>query len=436
MDVAPQTRSLVQQEQVRASIIQPTSWEKSIIICSRLLSLAMLIVQARLLDVQAFGIYLFVQWLALLSVPALRVGISTLASRDIASLQSREAPRLVAGIFYFLWHRQHLQILRYCLWYLLLSYVLAQFFHAYSAQSLLLAGLATLPLQLSNVVGTTLRGLRRSDLLALLDFFGVLLTLMLTMLISQLVRASLEMLLLAGTLASTVTLILSVASIIRILPLEQARRPGIFLRERLLDRLEQPWRLFLFDAIVWQNGELLLLAGWFGPAKTGYYALCTLLCNGFIDLAPALFTSLALPFRLCWRARPPSASTCDAFIAASRDIALLAFPCCLALILLMPTLIREGLGSAYLPVVEPLQILLISATLGSIATVSMTHLARETGRGMLLRLHGWAAALKMVLLLPLIATWGISGAAIACAIAQGGTALAALVFCYAYLKRR
>lgn len=429
MDITPQTRSLVQPKQASRYMIPLLNWEKSITLCSRLLSGIVLIVQARLLGLQAFGIFLFLQWLALLSIPALRVGLSTVTSRRIASLQSREAPRLVAGIFYFLWHRQHYQILRYCLWYLLLAGVLTQFLHAYSTKSLLLAGLATLPLQLSNVVGTTLRGLRRSDLLTLLDFFCILLTLLLTMLISLLVGVSLEMIMLACTLASTLTLILSVVSITRILPLERARRPGIFLHERLLASLEQPWLLFLFDAIVWRNGELILLACWLGPTKTGYYALCVLISNSFMRLAPALLTHLPQP-----QSSKRFVNAHNSFLRASLALALLSIPTCLALILLLPTLIANSMEGAYLPIVQPLQILLISAALGSIASVSMTHLSQGEAHPLLLWLHGAAAAAKVALSIPLIIGWDIEGAAIACAIVQSGTALIALPLCYFHLK--
>jgi O-antigen/teichoic acid export membrane protein len=434
MDVAPQTRGLVQQEQ-QASTVQPATWEKSIIICSRLLGIAVQILQAHLLGAQVFGIYLFVQWLALLSVPALSTGISTLASRRIAFLQSREAPRLIAGIFYFLWYRQHRQIARYCLWYFLLAYLLAQIMHAYAANLLLLAGLAMLPLQLSNVVGTTLRGLRRTDLLALLDFFGVLLALLFTILLSQAVKTPPEMFLLAGALASTLTLILSVASIMRILPLAQARRPGIFLRERLLDSLKPSWLLFLCDAIVWQNAELLLLACWPGSREMGYYAFCVLISNGFLGLAPALFTNLTLPLWLRHRAIPRSNNAYDAFIRTSRDIAFLAIPCSLALILFAPTLVVNFLGNSFLPIIQPLQILLVSATLGSIATIGMTHLAQGESKQVLLRLNGTAAALKIVLSVPLVVCWGITGAAIACALVQGGASLAAFSLCFLRLRR-
>ena len=74
---------------------------------------------------------------------------------------------------------------------------------------LLLAGLSTLPLLLSNIAGTTLRGLRRADLLIMLQLFTVLLSLLLIVVAMRINGKPIEAFQLAFALASTLTLILA-----------------------------------------------------------------------------------------------------------------------------------------------------------------------------------------------------------------------------------
>ena len=114
----------------RYSVTQPGIWRLSTASCSLVLSAATLIFTARMLVPGAFGIYMFVLWLATVSVPAVGVGMSALTSRHLADISSREEPRVVAGVFYFAWQRQYRSILLYCLIYLLLALPLSEFFGA------------------------------------------------------------------------------------------------------------------------------------------------------------------------------------------------------------------------------------------------------------------------------------------------------------------
>ncbi len=95
-------------------------WSNCTILCSLSISASISIVIARALGPQIFGSYLFAQWLATVTVPVIGTGMSTLVSRQLAEIQSHESPRLIAGVFYFLWYRQHRSILLYCLTYVLL----------------------------------------------------------------------------------------------------------------------------------------------------------------------------------------------------------------------------------------------------------------------------------------------------------------------------
>src|SRR5579859_7107340 len=138
----------------------PSIWQCSVTVCATIISSGTYILMARTLGPRYLGSYLFVQWFATIVALTIGAGMSNIASQQIATIQCGESPRMIAGIFYFLWHRQHRRMLLYGLLYLLLACSLSLIFHQYPFSQLLLAGLSTLPLLLSNVAGTALRSLR------------------------------------------------------------------------------------------------------------------------------------------------------------------------------------------------------------------------------------------------------------------------------------
>src|ERR1700730_13176896 len=130
----------------KAGVTRPGIWQLSTATCSVFLSCVSSILIARTLGPAAFGIYMFVLWLATMAVPAIGVGMSTLTRRHIAGIQGLEEPRIAAGIFSFVWQRQYRSILLYCLIYTLLAFPLSWFFGASAPLLLLLlAGLSALP---------------------------------------------------------------------------------------------------------------------------------------------------------------------------------------------------------------------------------------------------------------------------------------------------
>ncbi|GCE26984.1 flippase [Dictyobacter alpinus] len=416
-------------------------WKNSVLTGSMLINVSIYILIARSLGPHVFGSYLFAQWLASVTIPMLGTGMSTLASRQIAETQSRESPRLMAGIFYFLWYRQHRSILWYCLAYLLLSFVLTHIFHDFSPGLLLLSCLATLPLLLSSVAGITLRSLRRSDLLIMLNLFGHLLTLLFILISTQINEEPVESFILAFTLSHTITLVLAVICVVSLLPLEQALAPGIFLKERLIHNMHLSRLHFALDAIVWQRSELLLLAFWHNSEVLGFYALSAIISTRIIGLAPALFSQWIFPLVIRYLPRHRYLNQYDAFVKTSCYIIFLAVPICTVMILLCPHILALFFGSAYLPMVKPLRILLIAAVFGSIATVGLTHMASQEQHDMqhIQRIQQefnlGVACLKIVLALPLVLLWGMVGAAIASTLAQIFSAVISILLCKKLLMR-
>jgi hypothetical protein len=179
--------------------------------------------------------------------------------------------------------------------YILLAFPLSWIFIICTPSLVLLTALSIIPLLLSTVVGITLRSMRRANLLAALQIFGALSTLLLTIIAAQIDGKLISIFLLASALASTVTLSIAVIRVIQLLPMKEAHPPGPFLRDRLLHSPRYSHILFIWDAIVWQRSELLLLAFWRGPTEVAFYALSSLICNGLMRITPNLLYNWVLP---------------------------------------------------------------------------------------------------------------------------------------------
>jgi O-antigen/teichoic acid export membrane protein len=411
----------------------------SLMACSALLSCGTLLLITRALGPAAFGRYMFVFWLATATIPAVGTGMSTLTSRHLQEIQGREEMRVVAGVFQFVWHRQYRHILLYCLIYFALVVPLALLYRrAAPIAFLLLAGVAALPLLLSGVVGITLRSVRRFRLLALLQLSGALAAFLLVIVVVTQAHSAagerIEMLLLTAALAATFTLTLALFCIMRLLPIKQALPPGPFLKDRLTRGLSNSLLLFTLDVIVWQRSEILLLARGEHMAALGFYTLSAMISTRVMEMPPALLSSLLLPFMFRYLPGQRYRSAADACKKTSCYAALIAVPLCTALALYSPTLIAFCFGPAYLPAAAPLRILLVSAALGSIATISLTHLANGDRRRAQVRLGIAAAIVNVALAWPCITLWGITGAALASAAAQSISAVGSIMLCRRMMK--
>ena len=151
-------------------------------------------------------------------------------------------------------------------------------------------------------------------------------------------------------------------------------------------------------------------------------------------IAPAFLAYCILPLFL--RALPGNRyiNTYDAFIKTSCAIVFLVVPIGIIMMVASPFAIAAWLGPDYLPIVKPLRILLIATAFGSTATISLTHLANEGKKQEYLAVG--AAAIKIVLAVPLIGLWGMTGAALASSTAQVISATGSIFLCYHLLSRR
>jgi O-antigen/teichoic acid export membrane protein len=443
------------------AVIRPGISRLCIAGCAALLGYCSMLLIVRSSGPETYGSYFLVLWLASVATPAVGIGISTLTSRHIIEIQSRESPRSAAGVFYFVWQRQYRKILLYCLAYLLLVIPFSWFFGGNApGLLLLLAGLSIPPLLLSGVASIALRSLHRYNLLTAIRFAGALIFLLLVILAMHIAgqgtgivvtvhratagpaligvqhRRGLSLaaaFLLATTAAGLFMLTIALLCIVRLLPLREALSPGTFLKNRLTRGLSNSLLLFILDGIIWQPGELILLGHWRSAADLGFYALSSGISTGVMNIVPTLLSTCILPLLLRYVPGQHYINAADAWIKTTRYTTLLTLPICATAIIFCPTMIVFCFGTAFLPAVTPLRILLIPAAVGSVATISMTYLASSDRKHTLIRYNTAAAILNVGLAFPCIALWGVTGAALASAVAQIISATGIILLCRRYI---
>jgi O-antigen/teichoic acid export membrane protein len=423
----------------RHAIIRAGFWRLSAIGVSVLLGFCSLLLVARSLGPELFGQYAFALWLATAAVPVAGAGMSALTSRTIANIQSRAKPEIAAGIFYFVARQRRYRLALYCLLDLLLIVPCARFFGNITLVPLLLAGLFTLIHLSGGIVATALRGLRRFDLLAAIHLLGAATTLLLVLLSLQTVTSGINqvyLFLLAPAVASMLTLWASALCVGKLLPLKQARKPGMELKEQLARGLRSSLLPVILDVIVWQHAELIALGRARSTADLGYYLLSVMISGRVMQALPTLYTTCILPLRLRIMPDRHSTNAADAYRRTTLGMVWLALPVCAFGVAFCPSLISWCFGAAYLPAVMPLRILLVATALGSISSTSVTRLANEERKRAQVWLSAVGAMLTLALAWPLSASAGMMGAAIASAIAQCVCATGTMVICIRKMRSR
>jgi len=208
-----------------------------------------------------------------------------------------------------------------------------------------------------------------------------------------------------------------------------ALAPGLFLKERLTRSLNNSFLLFLLDVIVWQRSELVLIAHWRSAAELSFYALSSMISASMMEIPPVLLSTYIVPLLLRYVPGQRYSNAADAFVKTSCYMILLAVPLCIVMVLFCPAIISSWFGDTYLPAVMPLRILLIGSTIGSISTVSLTYLANGERKQAQTQLGAIAAVLNIVLSIPCILLWGITGAALASTTARVVSAVGSIVIC-------
>jgi len=174
---------------------------------------------------------------------------------------------------------------------------------------------------------------------------------------------------------------------------------------------------------------LVLFLHWHTLPALGFYLFSMLLCSRLVEVVPTLFITCILPVIAKVFPIRRYTDAYDAFVQTSCSVALVAVTLCLLVSAYSPLLLTAALGTAYLPMLVPLRILLIAVVFGSISTVSLTALAQQKQKHTQVWLGLGVAAVHIALAVPCILLWGVIGAALAGTIAYIASAVGTIVLC-------
>jgi O-antigen/teichoic acid export membrane protein len=182
--------------------------------------------------------------------------------------------------------------------------------------------------------------------------------------------------------------------------------------------------LVVMNVIVWQRSELIFLGRFSGPEQVAYYAVPFSLTQRITELLPGAVLGVLLPSLSFAYGTADPARFGEILSTASRYLAMLALPICAFGIPLAGAGIALLYGSAYLPAVPVLQILLAASIFGVAGQAASAALLGMEQQSWLLKTGLAAVALSLALDFLLIPRWGAIGAAIANGVTQASWAVA------------
>jgi O-antigen/teichoic acid export membrane protein len=182
--------------------------------------------------------------------------------------------------------------------------------------------------------------------------------------------------------------------------------------------------LIVMNVIVWQRSELLFLGRFSGPEQVAYYAVPFSLTQRLSEVLPGALLGVLLPSLSFAYGAADTARFGEILSSAARYLAMLALPICAFGIPLAGAGVRLLYGTAYMPAVPVLQILLAASIFGVAGQAASAALLGMEAQSWLLKTGLAAVALSLALDFLLIPRWGAIGAAIANAVTQASWAVA------------
>lgn len=170
--------------------------------------------------------------------------------------------------------------------------------------------------------------------------------------------------------------------------------------------------ILLVDAIVWQRSEVLFLKWYSSLAQIGFYALAYSIASKLSDAANT-FSTILLPLYSASYGHSGFREVGALFVRALKYLQMVMVPLCFLGAAIAGPMVQFLYGERFLPLVVPLQILIVAQALTSIGVVQ-SPLIIGTGKQSIIAKWGTVVAiLNIVLDLVLIPRYGALGAAVA-----------------------
>jgi O-antigen/teichoic acid export membrane protein len=193
--------------------------------------------------------------------------------------------------------------------------------------------------------------------------------------------------------------------------------------------------ILLLDTIVWQRSEVLFLKWYSTLPEIAFYTLAYSVVSKMGDIA-SVFTGTLLPFYSESFGRSGLQEMGSAFRNSLKYLQMGMVPLCVLGIVVAKPLVELLYGAKFLPLVLPLQILILSLAFTSIGGVGSPLLV-GTGKQAFIAWYGsFVAVLNLTMDFILIPRHGALGAAIANCTAQIVGVLGGTIYVIGYVKTK
>ncbi len=184
-------------------------------------------------------------------------------------------------------------------------------------------------------------------------------------------------------------------------------------KSRVLRYNFQVFGIIFLDAIVWQRSEIFFLGKFRPVAEMGFYSLAYGIIEKALLFLPGVLSGVLMPAVSELYGKSEGERIRKLYLHSSKYLLMIALPCAFGLVFLSPQLIRVLFGTAYMPVVPILNILVVSGVFGIVASAGSSVQYGTENQAFILKVGSAIACVNILLDLWLIPRYGAIGAAIA-----------------------
>jgi O-antigen/teichoic acid export membrane protein len=193
----------------------------------------------------------------------------------------------------------------------------------------------------------------------------------------------------------------------------------------------------ILDSLVWERFGIFFLSIFSTSSEIAFYNVAFILASRPMVLLPGALTGILLPAMSEVYGTGNRAELARVHSNSTRYLAMLSFPLCLGGIAIAQQLLPTLYGASYQPASLIFSVLILGATVGSIATSSSSLLYSAELQKIVVRVGILAAFVIIVASWLLVPVLGAMGAALAGALAQliGGVTMIVYAF-KSYMKQK
>jgi O-antigen/teichoic acid export membrane protein len=195
--------------------------------------------------------------------------------------------------------------------------------------------------------------------------------------------------------------------------------------------------IVLLDAIVWERFGIFFLSIYSTSSEIAFYNVAFILSSRTIILLPGALTGILLPAMSEVYGTGNKEELARVHSNATRYLAILAFPLCLGGIAIARQLLPALYGPSFQPASLIFVILMLGATVGSVATSSSSLLYGAELQRIVVRVGVFSAVVILLASWLLVPIFQAKGAAFAGALAQIISGVALITYAYkTYMKQK